>query len=57
MSHHENKQAAETDRTCAQHGDTLVWEVGGPRMPTIFGRWVCPTCHVTLMTALAKGDR
>jgi hypothetical protein len=42
----------EWTRTCEEHGDTLVWENGGPRMPTVFGRWYCPTCHVLFMEAL-----
>jgi hypothetical protein len=39
-------------RYCDEHGDTLVWERGGPTEPTIFGRWYCPTCQDIFDAAL-----
>lgn len=46
------------DRTCSEHDVALIWEPGGDDMPTIHGRWYCPTCQEALMAALdAQPDR
>lgn len=37
---------------CGLHDSPLVWERGGDDMPTIRGRWYCPTCQDMLMEAL-----
>jgi len=49
----------ETDpKTCSEHGDALIWEPGGDDMPTVYGRWYCPSCQRQLMAALdASGAR
>lgn len=38
--------------TCAEHGDPLIHEPGGPDMPTLRGRTYCPTCQERFMRAL-----
>jgi hypothetical protein len=43
---------ADSDVRCAEHGDHLVWELGGDDMPTIYGRWYCPTCQELFAQAL-----
>ena len=43
---------AEKDARCEEHGDVLIWEPGGPDMPTLYGRRYCPTCQTLLMEAL-----
>jgi hypothetical protein len=41
-----------SERTCAEHGDVLIYEPGGDDMPTLYGRWYCPTCQELFMEAL-----
>jgi hypothetical protein len=51
-------QTVEIDRTCAEHGDALIWEPGGDDMPTIYGRWYCPACQQAFLAAVdALPDR
>lgn len=38
--------------TCPTHGDLIIYEPGGPNMPTIFGRDYCPTCQDDFIAAL-----
>lgn len=45
-----------TTRTCANHGDTILWEDGGPDMPTTNGRWYCPSCERVAMGAVDGGE-
>lgn len=40
------------EKKCAEHGDVLVFERGGPDMPSIAGRLYCPTCQQKFMEAL-----
>ncbi len=49
----EAQPAADAAR-CFEHGDALVWEEGGPDMPTIHGRHYCPTCQVALGDVLTE---
>ena len=44
------------DLTCREHGDSLIWEPGGDDMPTIKGRWYCPTCQTIFMVVLNRKD-
>jgi hypothetical protein len=45
-------------KTCSEHGDVLIWEPGGDDMPTVYGRWYCPSCQRRLMAAFdASGAR
>ena len=38
--------------TCERHGEWIIAEPGGPDMPTIHGRYYCPTCQAELMAVL-----
>ena len=51
-----NRWPKATRKTCPEHGDELVFEQGGPDMPTIAGRLYCPTCQHKLMEALDAQD-
>lgn len=44
--------SVESDRRCDEHDEALIWEPGGDDMPTLYGRWYCPTCQERFMEVL-----
>ncbi len=40
------------DRRCAEHDEVLIREPGGDDMPTLHGRWYCPSCQERFIEAM-----